>query len=186
MCHGFRNSEWQWARTRSCTEDSRNSASRQQGGQLTSISQSRRIARIFGCRRGCRCKKCLSLKYVLSLFNMIFQTSSRFAQLQKTKPSRKTGDGVSVPHHRPPPPGGARGAGAARLLQHRQGWGSRWPGALRLVPRARAHQLILFFVRCGDQGAGVFTDWITVPWLERKSTFLNVCRKPAGFTFTVL
>lgn len=116
---------------------------------------------------------------------MIFQTSSRFAQLQKTKPSR-TGDGVSVPHHRPPPLGGARGAWAPRLLQHRQGWGSRWPGALRLVPGARAHQLILFFVRCGDQGAGVFTDWITVPRLERKSMFLNVRRKPAGFTFTVL
>lgn len=53
--------------------------------ELTSINQSRRIARILGCRRGCRCIKCLSLKYVFSLFNIIFQTSSLFAQLRRQK-----------------------------------------------------------------------------------------------------
>lgn len=63
-----------------------------QKAQPTSINQSRRIARILGCRRGCRCIRCLSLKYVFSLFNMIFHTSSLFAQLQKNKTKQNTKD----------------------------------------------------------------------------------------------
>lgn len=67
--------------------------------KLTSINQSRRIARILGCRRGCRCIKCLSRKYVFSLFSIIFQTSSLFAQLQETKPSERQEVGVSMRPH---------------------------------------------------------------------------------------
>lgn len=121
------------------------------------------MARIFGCRRGCRCKKCLSLKYVLSLFTMIFQTSSRFAQLQEQK------RGQVQPHI-----AAAAGAWAAlgsSVLQHGQRRGSGRPAAVRLARGVRVHQLILFFVRCGDQGAGAFTHWITVPRLERRNTF---------------
>lgn len=61
------------------------------GPRLTSISQSRRMARIFGCRRGCRCSRCWSRRYICSLFNMILQTSSRLAQLQDTHSEDRQG-----------------------------------------------------------------------------------------------
>lgn len=142
-----------------------------QKAQPTSINQSSRIARILGCRRGCRCIRCLSRKYVFSLFNMIFHTSSLFAQLQKTKPNKTPKTGVSVhPTSEAEVHTGSkrpRRHSVVSLLQHRQWWhsGWRWRAPLRPVRSVWVQKFILFFVRCGNQGAGVFTGCITVPRL---------------------
>jgi hypothetical protein len=158
----------QTCRNRNGTEESRNSQYPVLGRRLTSINQSRRTARILACRRGCRCRKCSSRRYAFSLFSMIFQTSSLFAQLQeenrKHNPNRLSGC-----THAPGDSGLEAMQQSQHLLQHRQRGGSGRPAFPRLKCSIGIHQLLtLFFVGGGDHRAGICTYCVIIPRLTEK------------------